>query len=332
MSGTVAVVAGATRGAGRGAARALGEAGATVYCTGRSVLGNPSPYRRPETIDETAEMINAAGGTAIPVRVDHTVESQVEALFEQVDREHGRLDVLVNSIAGEDPMAAQWSSFWKTSLTNGEAVFRQCVLSHIITAKHAARLMIRQRRGLIVEVTEGDTLMAGGNPLTQTVKLALKGIVFNMAAELKPHGVTAIAVAPGFLRSEAMLEQFGVTEANWRDAGKKNRNFLESESPLFMGRGVAALAQDRHVLTRSGQLYGSWQFGREYGFVDADGRRPDWGAAEIDFSSLPPVLVELMRTAAEIQLEWLNALLKRAEGFLAQLPRPNTTSPTRAHR
>src|SRR6185295_17452767 len=238
LSGTVAVVAGATRGVGRGVARALGEAGATVYCTGRSVLGDPSPYRRPETIDETAEMITAAGGTAVPVRVDHTVESQVEALFGRIDREHGRLDVLVNSIAGEEPMMAQWTSFWKTNLADGEAVFRQCVLSHIITAKHAAPLMIRRRRGLIVEVTEGDTLMAGGNPLAQTVKLALKGIAFNMAVELKPHGVAAIAVAPGYLRSEAILERYGVTEANWREAGTRNKNFLESESPLFVGRAV----------------------------------------------------------------------------------------------
>src|SRR5215470_917134 len=141
LTGHVAIVAGATRGAGRGIARALGEAGATVYCTGRSVRGNLSPYGRPETIDETAEMIQAAGGTAIPVRVDHAVESEVEALFGRVDREHGRLDVLVNSIAGEEPMMAQWNWFWETNLNDGEAVFRQSLLSHIITAKHAAPLM-----------------------------------------------------------------------------------------------------------------------------------------------------------------------------------------------
>ena len=176
LGGQVAVVAGATRGAGRGIARALGEAGAIVYCTGRSVRGNLSPYGRPETIEETADMIEAAGGSAVAVRVDHTVESQVEALFGRIDREHGRLDVLVNSIAGEEPMMAQWNSFWKTDLKNGEAVFRQALLSHIITAKHAVPLMIRRRRGLIVEVTESDILTAGGNPLTQSVKLALKGL------------------------------------------------------------------------------------------------------------------------------------------------------------
>jgi hypothetical protein len=186
--------------------------------------------------------------------------------------------------------------------------------------------MIRRRRGLIVEVTENDILMAGGNPLSQTVKLALKGLAFNMAAELKPHGVAAIAITPGFLRSEAMLERFGVSEANWRDAGTKDKNFLESESPVFVGRAVAALAQDGRVLERSGQLYGSWELGREYGFTDADGRRPDWGAIEIDFSRVPAGLLELMKTGSEIQLEWLKAMSKRTKRFLGQLPRASAPS------
>jgi NAD(P)-dependent dehydrogenase (short-subunit alcohol dehydrogenase family) len=332
LAGHLAVVAGATRGAGRGIARALGEAGAIVYCTGRSVRGDLSPYGRPETIDETAEIIEAEGGTALAVRVDHTVESQVESLFARIDREHGRLDVLVNSIAGEEPMMAQWNSFWETNLRDGEAILRQALLSHIITAKHAAPLMIRRRRGLIVEVTENDLLMAGGNPLAQTVKLALKGLALNMAAELKPHGVAALAITPGFLRSEAMLEHLGVNEANWRDAGKKDPNFLESESPLFVGRAVAALAQDDRVLERSGQLCSSWELGREYGFTDVDGRRPDWGALQVDFSQLPPSLLELMRTGAQIQLEWLDALSKRTERFLAQLPRAGSASRGRTRR
>lgn len=320
LAGQVAVVAGATRGAGRGIARALGEAGAIVYCTGRSVPGNPSPYGRPETIDETAALIAAAGGTAIPVRVDHTVESEVEALFGRLDREHGRVDILVNSIAGEEPMMAQYTWFWETKLENGEAVFRQALLSHIITAKHAARLMIRRRSGLIVEVTESDLLGAGGNPMTQSVKLALKGLALSMAAELKPHDVASVAITPGFLRSEAMLEHFGVTEANWRDGGSKDKNFLESESPLFVGRAVAALAGDPRILERSGGLYSSWELGREYGFTDADGRRPDWGAIEIDFSGLPPALVAVMRTGARMQIEWLDALTTRTARFLTQLP------------
>ena len=330
LSGRVAVVAGATRGAGRGIARALGEAGATVVCTGRSVTAQRSPYNRPETIDETAEMIRAAGGAATAVRVDHTIESDVQALFAAVDREHGRLDVLVNSIAGEDPMMSQWGSFWKTDLKNGEAIFRQSVLSHIITAKHAAPLMIRRRSGLIVEVTENDILSAGGNPLTQTVKFALKGLALNMAAELRPHNVAAVAITPGFLRSESMLEHFGVTEANWRDAGQKDTNFLESETPLFVGRAVAALAADPRVVERSGQLMSSWGVSREFKFTDIDGRRPDWGAHTIDFSRHPAWLLEWFRTSCEIQLEWLNVLSKRTKHYLNRLPRSKGTRRVRS--
>jgi NAD(P)-dependent dehydrogenase (short-subunit alcohol dehydrogenase family) len=322
LAGRIAVVAGATRGAGRGIARGLGEAGATVYCTGRSVRGKPSPYQRPETIEETAEMITFAGGTAVAVRVDHTVESEVKALFERIEREHGRLDVLVNSIAGEEPMMHQWGFFWKTNLENGEAILRQSLLSHMITARHAAPLMIQNRRGLIVEVTENDVLSAGGNPLTQTVKLALKGLALNMAAELRPHGVAAVAITPGYLRSESMLEHYGVTEETWRERGKVDKNFLASESPLFIGRAVAALAQDRQILKRSGQLFSSWELGREYGFTDADGRRPDWGAIAIDFSKHPAWLLELMRARSDIQLEWLKALTRRTKRLSAQLPPP----------
>ncbi len=316
----VAIVAGATRGAGRGIARALGEAGAIVYCTGRSVVGNPSPYGRPETIDETAEMITAAGGTAVAIRVDHTVESEVQSLMQRVDREHGRLDVLVSAIAGEDPMMGQWASFWKADLTNADAILRQSLVSHIITAKHAAPLMIRRRRGLIVEVTENDMLHAGGNPMSQAVKLGLKGLTLNMATELKSHGVAAIAVTPGFLRSESMLDGLGVTEGNWRDGGKKDPNFLESESPLFVGRAVAALAQDPDVLARSGQLLSSWELARAYKFTDYDGRRPDWGKLAIDFSGLPASLVDVFRTGTQLQLDWLTTLAKRTRQFRAKIP------------
>jgi len=332
LAGRIAVVAGATRGAGRGIARALGEAGAMVYCTGRSTPAQRSPYGRPETIDETAEMIRAAGGSATALRVDHTVDTEVQALFAAVDREHGRLDVLVNSIAGEDPMMSQWASFWKTDLKNGEAIFRQSVLSHIITAKHAAPLMIRQRSGLLVEVTENDVLSAGGNPLTQTVKLALKGLALNMAAELKPHNVAAVAITPGFLRSETMLEHFGVTEANWRDGGKKDRNFLESETPLYVGRAVAALAADPHVVRRTGQLLSSWGLSHEFDFTDADGRRPDWGALQIDFSGHPAWLLEWIRTASEIQVEWLRTLGTRTKHFLKRLPPPKAEQRARRRR
>jgi len=319
LSGAVAVVAGATRGAGRGIARALGEAGATVYCTGRSVRGTPSPYNRPETIEETAELITSAGGTAVAVRVDHTVEKDVQALFQRVEKEHGRLDVLVNSVAGEDPMMAQWASFWTTDLNNGDAILRQALLSHVITAKHAAPLMMKKHRGLIVEVTENDLLLAGGNVLTQIVKFSQKALATIWAAELRKHGVAAIAITPGFLRSESMLDHFGVTEENWRDAGKKDKNFLESESPLFVGRAVAALAQDPKVLDRSGQLLSSWELGRHYRFTDFDGRRPDWGALDVDYSQLPSSLLAEIMDAVQVQTEWLKVLSKRTDRYRASL-------------
>lgn len=320
LTGRVAIVAGATRGAGRGIARALGEAGAIVYCTGRSVKGNPSPYKRPETIDETAEMIGAAGGTAIPVRVDHTRESEVEALFARVDREHGRVDVVVNSIAGEDPLAGAFGWFWDADLTNTTRALENSLVSHIITAKHAAKAMMRARSGLIVEVTEGDSLGAGGNPVKQVVKLALKANALAMATELHPHGVAAVSITPGFLRSESMLEGFGVTEKNWRDAGKKDKNFLTSESPLYIGRAVAALAADPTIMKRTGQLFSSWELAREYKFTDADGTRPDWGRLKIDFSGMPPDFLAYFRIGGTLTLEWLDRVTARLKSFGKQLP------------
>jgi NAD(P)-dependent dehydrogenase (short-subunit alcohol dehydrogenase family) len=291
-----------------------------VYCTGRSVKGRPSPYKRPETIDETAAMIADAGGQAIPLRVDHTVEADVKALFKRIDRTHGRLDVLVNSIAGEDPLMKQWGDFWQVDVKNADAILRQALTSHIVTAKHAAPIMIRNRRGLIVEVTENDLLGAGGNPLSQTVKAALKMLALNMAAELKPHGVTALAITPGFLRSESMLQHFGVTEANWRDGGTTDRNFLESESPLYVGRAVAALAGDPRVIEHTGQLLSSWELARSYGFTDYDGRRPDWGRLAIDWSGLPASMVDWFRTGTDLQLAWLTTLANRTRRFRRKLP------------
>jgi NAD(P)-dependent dehydrogenase (short-subunit alcohol dehydrogenase family) len=316
LTGQVAVVAGATRGAGRGIARGLAEAGATVYCTGRSVTGQPSPYGRAETIDETAAMIADAGGTAIPVRVDHTVADEVQGLFARVEKDSGRLDVLVNSVAGEDPMMGDWRSFWEIDLANGEAILRQALLSHVITAHHAAPLMMRQRRGLIVEVTENDLLTAGGNVLTQIVKASQKVLATIFASELRAHDVAAVAVTPGFLRSERMLEHFGVTEANWREGGTKDPNFLESESPLYVGRAIAALAQDRDPMKRSGHLFSSWELAREYGFTDYDGRRPDWGMKDVDFSVLPESLCTLILEGLRFQRDWLRVLSARTDQYI----------------
>ena len=274
----VAVVAGATRGAGRGIARMLGAAGATVYCTGRSVRGRPATAGRPETIEETAEMVAAAGGRGIAVRTDHTVESEVERLFDRVRAEENRLDVLVNDIWGGDPLTEWGSPFWTLSTAQGQALLQQAVHSHIITSRHGAPLMIERGAGLIVEVTDGDTHGYRGNLFYDLAKNAVIRLAYAMAGDLHAHRVTALAVTPGFLRSEHVLDTFGVTEANWRDAIEKDPYFAESETPCYVGRAVAALAADPDVVQKAGRLFSSWGLAQEYGFTDLDGRRPDWGS------------------------------------------------------
>jgi NAD(P)-dependent dehydrogenase (short-subunit alcohol dehydrogenase family) len=316
----VALVAGATRGAGRGIARALGEAGATVYCTGRSVKGKPSPYGRPETIDETAAMINAGGGTAIALRVDHTSENEVKALFRRIMRAHKRIDVVVDSVAGEDPLMGQYGFLWQADLKSADVIYRQALTSRIITAKHAALAMMGAKRGLIVEVTESDIIGGGGNPMAQAAKMAQKVLPLLWAAELAPYRVSVVAITPGFLRSESMLQHLDVTEENWRDAGKKDSNFLQSESPLYVGRAIAALAADPKARDRTGMLLSSWELAREYGFTDYDGRRPDWGRHEIDFSVLPPTWIDLFRTGADLEFKWLTTLAARTKKFRAKVP------------
>jgi NAD(P)-dependent dehydrogenase (short-subunit alcohol dehydrogenase family) len=320
LRGRVALVAGATRGAGRGIARALGEAGATVYCTGRSVKGKPSPYGRPETITETAALINAAGGKAVALRVDHTNEREVQSLFRRIMRAHPRLDIVVDSVAGEDPLMKQYGNLWQTDVTNAEAIFRQALTTRIVTAKHAALAMMPRKRGLIVEVTENDIIGTAGNPMAHAVKVAQKVLPLLWAAQLAAHGVSVVAITPGFLRSESVLQHFKVTEDNWREAGKEDSNFLQSESPLFVGRAIAALAADPKVQEHSGMLLSSWELSREYGFTDYDGRRPDWGRHTIDWSVLPAEWIDLFRTGTDLDLKWLTTLATRTRKFRAKVP------------
>ena len=278
LKGKVAVVAGATRGAGRGIACALGEAGATVYCTGRSIRGMPaSGENRPETIEETAEMMAARGGVGIPVQVDHTVEEQVEALFARVKKEQGRLDVLVNDVWGGDALTEFGKPFWEVSLQNGRVMLERAVFSHIITSHYAAPLLMETAPGLIVEITDGDSFTYRGNIFYDLVKTSVIRLAFAMARELRKRKIACVALTPGFLRSEAMLEHFGVTEENWQEGAKKDPNFIASETPLYVGRAVAALAADPQVSKKSGRVFSSWDLAVEYGFTDVDGRQPHWG-------------------------------------------------------
>ena len=265
-------------------------------------------------------MIKAAGGAAVALRVDHTRENEVKALFRRIMRAHHRIDVVVDSVAGEDPLMGTYGFLWQADVRNADAIFRQGLTSRIITAKHAALAMRAAKRGLIVEVTESDMIGGGGNPMAQAVKMAQKVLPLLWAAELAPHGVATLAITPGFLRSESMLQHLEVTEDNWRDAGRKDPNFLQSESPLFVGRAVAALAADPNVQDRSGTLCSSWELARDYGFTDYDGRRPDWGRHKIDFSVLPQTWIDLFRTGADLERTWLTTLAARTKRFSSKIP------------
>lgn len=290
LKGKVALVAGATRGAGRGIAIALGEAGATVYCTGRSTRKHPATKGRPETIEETAELVTAAGGRGIPVRVDHTDPGDVRKLVARIRRRHKGLDILVNDVWGGDALTQFGTPFWKVNLENGLHMLKQAVHSHIITAHYAAPLMLGRRRAIIFEITDGDAFYYRGNIFYDLVKISVIRLAFAMSRELRKRKIASVALTPGFLRSEAVLDHFGVTEANWRDVGKrKNPNanakdqndapqdFMVSESPRYVGRAVTALAADPQAMKKSGRVYSSWALAREYGFTDIDGRQPHWG-------------------------------------------------------
>src|SRR5207253_1641152 len=277
LKGKIALVAGATRGAGRGIAIALGEAGATVYCTGRSSRGRPATPGRPETIEETAELVTGAGGRGIAVRVDHTKPADVKKLVAGIKRRHKGLDILVNDVWGGDALTEFGKTFWTVNLDNGLRMLKQAIHSHIITSHYAVPLMLCRRRAIILEITDGDAFYYRGNLFYDLVKISVIRLAFAMARELRKRDIVSVAVTPGFLRSEAVLDHFGVSEANWRDGGKKDPNFLASESPRYVGRAVVALAADRKVKKKSGRVFSSWVLAREYGFTDLDGARPDWG-------------------------------------------------------
>ena len=295
LRGRVAVVAGATRGAGRGIAVALGEAGATVVCTGRSSRTTPLPsdYDRPETIEETAEMVTALGGTGIAVAVDHLDAEQVKRLAERIRDEHGRIDVLVNDIWGGELLKggpAQWNTpIWKHDLDDGLRILRLAVDTHLITSHHLLPLMIGTAGGLLVEVTDGTAAYNASryriSVFYDLAKAATIRLAFSQGHELRAHGASAVVITPGWLRSEMMLDNFQVTETSWREALDPRRadrglpvapgDFALSETPRYVGRAIAALAADSERARWNQQSVSSGQLAREYGFTDVDGSRPD---------------------------------------------------------
>ncbi|WP_207481550.1 SDR family oxidoreductase [Arenibaculum pallidiluteum] len=279
LEGRVALVAGATRGAGRGIAVELGAAGAVVYATGRSTRNQRSEYGRPETIEETAELVDAAGGTGIALQVDHLVPDQVRDLVARIRRDHGRLDVLVNDIWGGEHLFDWNKPAWEHSLENGLRMLRLAIDTHLVTAHHALPLMIERQGGLLVEVTDGTAEYNARSyrlsPFYDLCKTAPIRMAWAHARDLAPYGATAVSITPGWLRSEMMLEHYGVTEASWRDACSAEPHFAISETPRFVGRAVAALAADPDRARWNGESLSSGQLARVYGFTDLDGSRPD---------------------------------------------------------
>jgi NAD(P)-dependent dehydrogenase (short-subunit alcohol dehydrogenase family) len=278
LAGKVALVAGGSRGAGRGIAVQLGAAGATVYVTGRTSGAERSEMNRPETIEQTAALVDGAGGRGIPVRVDHLVPEEVEALVARIRDEQGRLDVLVNDIWGATVM--EWNAtVWESTLDVGLRTLRLAIDTHAITSHFALPLLIERPGGLVVEVTDGTDEYNAANYRVSffydLAKAAVNRMAFALAHELAPHGATAVALTPGWLRSEAMLEAYQVTEDNWRDATEVQPHFAISESPAFVGRAVAALAADPDVARWNGQSLSSGELAKVYGFTDLDGSRPD---------------------------------------------------------
>ncbi|TAZ77619.1 SDR family oxidoreductase [Rhizobium ruizarguesonis] len=275
----VALVAGATRGAGRGIAVELGAAGATVYVTGRTTRAQQSEYIRPETIEETAELVTSAGGRGIAVQVDHLVEEQVEALVARIRGEAVRLDILVNDIWGGEKLFEWDKSVWEHSLNNGLRMLRLGIETHLITAHYALPLMIERPGGLLVEMTDGTADYNATHyrlsPFYDLVKTGVTRMAWAHAQDLEKHGATAVSITPGWLRSEMMLDAYGVREENWREATKIQPHFAISETPHFVGRAVAAIAADPDRARWNGQSLSSGGVAKTYGFDDIDGSRPD---------------------------------------------------------
>ncbi len=279
LAGKVALVAGATRGGGRGIAVGLGEAGATVYATGRSTRALRSEIDRPETIEETAELVTAAGGEGIAVAVDHLDPGQVAGLVERIDSEHGRLDVLVNDIWGAEHLFEWNVPLWEHDLDRGLRLLRLAIDTHLITGHHALPLLLRRSGGLVVEVTDGTATYNAEHYRVSTfydlAKTSVIRLAWALGQELGSRGATAVALTPGWMRSELMLEHHGVLEANWREATERSPHFCISETPRFVGRAVAALAADPDVARWNGQSLSSGGLAQVYGFTDLDGTRPD---------------------------------------------------------
>ena len=279
LKGKVALVAGATRGAGRGIALELGAAGATVYVTGRTTRDQQSEYARPETIEETAELVSASGGNGIAVRVDHLIPDEVRKLIERIRAEQGRLDVLVNDVWGGENLKEWNTPVWKHDLQNGLRMLSLGVHTHLITAHFALPLLIVRPGGLLVEVTDGTADYNAEhyriNPFYDLAKVSVTRMAWAHAKDLALHGATAVSITPGWLRSEMMLDAFGVTEENWRDATKRVPHFVISETPRFIGRAVAALAADPDRSRWNSQSLSSGELAKVYGFTDIDGSSPD---------------------------------------------------------
>jgi len=295
LRGRIAVVAGATRGAGRGIAAALGEAGATVICTGRtsSVRKLESDYDRSETIEETAELVTKLGGNGIAIPLDHLVPDEVQKLADRLKNEFGRIDILVNDIWGAEVLKggpAEWNTpVWEHDLEKGLRILRLAIDTHIVTSKYLLPLLISQPGGLLVEVTDGTTKYNASHYRISVyydlAKVGVNRLAFSQGHELAPYGATAVCVTPGWLRSEMMLDNFGVSEENWREAldpARAERNepvappdFALSETPRYVGRAIVSLALDPDRARWNQQSVSSGELARVYGFTDVDGTSPD---------------------------------------------------------